>query len=246
MSNAIALLLAEPPQALAAELDLPRAIPPVPPRVPVGLPSELARRRPDLRQAEANLHAATANVGVATADFYPRFTLSGSIAIQATQFASLGSWAQANTYSFGPSVTLPIFQGGRLTQTLELREAQQQEAALSYQRTVLGALHEVDNALTAYAAEQSRQASLQRAVAQNQRALGLAREQYSAGLATFLNVLDTQRALLATQQQLAASTTSISTNLVALYKALGGGWEGSYPERQPEPAPKVLRAAFQP
>ena len=245
LGNAIAQLLGAPPQSLAAELDLPRPIPPTPPRVPVGLPSDLARRRPDLRQAEANLHAATANIGVAVADFYPKFTLSGSLAIQAVQFNQLGNFGQANTYSFGPSISLPIFEGGRLSRTLELREAQQQEAAVSYQRAVLGALHEVDNALTAYAAEQGRQAALQRAVAQNERALGLAREQYAAGLATFLNVLDTQRLLLAAQQQLAVSSTSISTDLVALYKALGGGWETSYPLAPEPPPPGLLRTTFE-
>ena len=243
--NAIALLLGEPPQAMAAKLNTPKPIPPVPPTVPVGLPGELARRRPDIREAEANLHAATANIGVATADFYPRVTLSGSAAIQAVQFNQLGNWGQANTYSFGPSISLPIFQGGRLTHTLELRQSQQQEAAISYQRTVLGALHEVDNALTAYAADQNRRASLQRAVAQNRRALGLAREQYSAGLATFLNVLDTQRALLATQQQYATSTTTISTDLVALYKALGGGWQKSYPDLAPPELPSAVKTSFQ-
>jgi NodT family efflux transporter outer membrane factor (OMF) lipoprotein len=243
--NAIALLLGEPPQALDAELDVPNPIPPVPPTVPVGLPSELARRRPDIREAEANLHAATANIGVATADFYPKFTLSGSIAIQATEFNKLADWGQADTYGFGPSITLPIFQGGKLTRTLELRQQQQQEAAITYQRTVLAALHDVDNALTAYAAEQGRRESLRRAVAENRRALALARDQYSAGIETFLSVLDAQRTLLATEQQLAISTATISTDLVALYKALGGGWETSYPE-EPEPqAPPILRTAIE-
>ncbi|MDR3415457.1 MAG: efflux transporter outer membrane subunit, partial [Nevskia sp.] len=154
--NAIGLLLGEAPQAMRAELETAQPVPPVPPRVAVGVPSELARRRPDIRRAEAQLHAATADVGVATADFYPRFVLSGSGAIQGVQFANLADWGHANTYAFGPSITLPIFEGGRLTRTLELRQTQQQEAVLIWQRTVLGALHEVDNALTAYQAEQQR------------------------------------------------------------------------------------------
>jgi NodT family efflux transporter outer membrane factor (OMF) lipoprotein len=230
--NAIALLLGQAPSALEAELSTPQAIPPVPPRVPIGLPSQLARRRPDIRQAEAQLHAATADVGVAVADFYPTVTLSGSLALQATQFKNLGSW-NANTYAIGPSLTLPIFQGGRLRATLELRKAQQQEAGLVYQRTVLGALHDVDNALTAYDAEQRRRAQLEVAVEQNRRALDLARSRYTEGVADFLSVLDAERSLLAAEQQLTDSTTTVSTNLVQLYKALGGGWESDYPEQRP-------------
>jgi NodT family efflux transporter outer membrane factor (OMF) lipoprotein len=226
--NAISLLLAEAPNTLRAELQTPKPIPPVPPRVPVGLPSELARRRPDIRQAEAALHSATADVGVAVADFYPRVTLSGSFAIQALNAKDLGDWA-ARTYSIGPSLTLPIFEGGRLRGTLALRKAQQQEAAVNYQRTVLQALHDVDNALTSYQTEQQRQAQLQLAVVANQRAVALARERYTQGIADFLNVLDAERSLLAAQQQLTDSTTMISTDLVQLYKALGGGWESDYP-----------------
>ena len=234
--NAIALLLGEPPQAMQAELAVPRAIPPVPPKVPVGLPSELTRRRPDIRRAEAQLHAATANVGVAVADFFPRVTLSGSAAIQATAFSELGNWGMADTWALGPGITLPIFEGGQLKRTLELREEQQQEAAVVYQRAVLGALHDVDNALTAYSAEQQRRAELETAVAQNRRALGLAQSRYAEGVADFLTVLVTQRNLLASEQALTESTTAVSTDLVQLYKALGGGWESALPEAPPAPA----------
>jgi NodT family efflux transporter outer membrane factor (OMF) lipoprotein len=240
--NAIALLLGQPPNTMTAELATTKPIPPVPPRVPVGLPSELARRRPDIRRAEAQLHSATATVGVAVADFYPRVTLSGSAAIQAIDGANLAEWA-ARSYSIGPSITLPIFEGGRLKRTLELRQAQQQEAAITYQRTVLNALHEVDNALTAYDSEQRRRAQLEQAVAQGRRALGLARDRYTQGIADFLSVLDAQRNLLAAQQQLTDSTTTISTNLIQIYKALGGGWEGDFPLDTPPPD-KAQRAAL--
>jgi NodT family efflux transporter outer membrane factor (OMF) lipoprotein len=222
--NAVAFLLGDPPQSLAALLSTPRPIPPAPPRVPVGVPSELARRRPDIRAAEANLHAATATTGVATADFYPRVMLSGSGAIQGLQFRNLADWS-AQAYSFGPSVSLPIFDNGRLTRTLEFREQQQQEAALQYQRTVLNALHEVDNALTAFKSEQRRRAGLQRAVEQNRRALALARDRYAQGVGDFLQVLTAQRGALGSEQDLADSDTVVSTNLVQLYKVLGGGWE---------------------
>ncbi|HEY2133501.1 MAG TPA: efflux transporter outer membrane subunit [Acetobacteraceae bacterium] len=237
--NAIAMLLGREPRALEVELAAPKPIPPVPPVVPVGLPSELARRRPDIRRAEALLHSATADVGVAVADFFPRVTLSGSAELQAIQLHTLANWA-SGAYALGPSVTLPIFEGGQLKRTLELRKDQQQEAAVTYQRTVLNALHEVDNALTAYDAEQHRRDSLQQAVEQNRRALALARDRYSQGVADFLEVLTAQRGLLSAQQDLADSTTTVSTNLVQLYKALGGGWDNPAPV--PVDAERALQA----
>ncbi len=226
--NALSFLLGEAPNALQAELITPGTVPPVPPRVPVGLPSELARRRPDILQAEAQLHSATADIGVAVADFYPKVTLDGSFGLQALKAKDLGNWA-ARQYGLGPTISLPIFEGGRLRATLELRKVEQQEAALNYQQTVLQAWHDVDNALTAYGAEQRRHDSLEGAVAQNRRALDLSRQRYTQGVADFLDVLDAERALLSAQLQLADSSTTVSSNLVQLYKALGGGWEQTFP-----------------
>jgi len=229
--NAIGLLLGMTPAALLTELSVPQPIPPVPPRVPVGLPSELARRRPDIRQAEAQLHAATAQIGMAQADFYPKLTLSGSFSLQALQLRDLGLPAQS--YSLGPSLTIPIFEGGRLRRTVELREAQQQEAAISYQKTVLQAFTDVDNALIAYAAEQRRRELLVEQVKQGRRALGLAQSRYRQGVSDFLEVLTAQRTVLAAEQQLSGSSATVSGNLVALYKALGGGWEPDLPDTAP-------------
>jgi len=231
--NAIGLLLGMPPAALQAELSPPKPVPPVPPRVPVGLPSELARRRPDVRQAEAQLHSATADIGTAKADFYPKLTLSGSVALQALQVRNLGF--SAGTYSYGPSLTIPIFEGGRLRGTLALREAQQQEAAVAYQRTVLQAFTDVDNALIAYTAEQRRRDRLAAQMTQSRRAFNLAQDQYRQGLTDFLQVLTAQRTMLAAEQQLSDSTATVSSNLVALYKALGGGWEADLPMDGPAP-----------
>ena len=226
--NAISLLLGLPPNALQAELITPKPVPPIPPRIPVGVPSELARRRPDIRQAEALLHATTADIGVAVANFYPSVTLTGSVGLQ-----SLQPWQMFNlnarNYAVGPGITIPIFEGGQFTATLDLRKAQQQEAAINYQKTVLGAWHEVDNALTAYRTEQTRRDRLAEAVAENQRALSLAQSRYQEGVADFLQVLTAQQNLLSTQQQLALATTNVSANLVAVYKALGGGWETQMP-----------------
>ena len=244
--NAISLLLGETPGALSAELLPPQAVPPVPPAVPVGLPSELARRRPDIRRAEAQLHSATADIGQAEADFFPKVTLSGSVGVQAVRFKDLGNVSPfgALQFSGGPSLSIPIFEGGRLKYTLELRKAQQQEAAVSYQQTVLQAFHDVDNALTSYAAEQLRREQLARAVDQGRRALSLARQQYVSGLSTFLDVLTAQRSVLSEEQQYADSTTTVSANLVQLYKALGGGWETNFPRGTPaEKAPQLFSSA---
>lgn len=224
--NAIGLLLGEYPQALAARLTAGSADPVVPPRVPIGLPSELARRRPDIRQAEAQLHAATASIGAAKADFFPKITLSGSVAIQATQFTDLGSWG-ARSYSAGPSLSIPVFEGGRLRATLALREAQQQEAAINYQKTVLSAFRDVDDALTGFAAEQRRRDRLDDSVQASRRGLEIANQRYVRGISNYLDVLTAQKTLLTNEQQLADSTATVTTNLVALYKALGGGWAES-------------------
>ena len=228
--NALSLLLGQPPNALRADLQTAKPVPPVPPRVPVGVPSELARRRPDIRQAEAQLHAATADIGVAQANFYPSLNLTGSFGLQSLQFGKLFN-LNSKQYAVGPGLTIPIFQGGQLRSTLQLRKAQQQEAAINFQKTVLQAWHDVDNALTAYQAEQTRRDELIQAVAENRRALGLAQSRYQQGVADFLTVLDAERSLLAAQLQLADSTTTVSSNLVALYKALGGGWEMDMPDR---------------
>ncbi len=240
--NAIGLLLGAPPQALRGELQSVAPIPPVPPLVPVGVPSELARRRPDIREAEAQLHAATANVGVAVAAFYPRVTLSGALNFDSLSFRDLGFWS-ARAYTFGPAISLPIFQGGQLRGALQLNQARQQEAAVTYQRTVLQAWRDVDDALTAYAADQRMRDALERSVRSYTRALVLARAQYASGLQTFLNVIDAERGLFGARGQLASSNTAISSDLVQLYNALGGGWETTFPQARPRGGPQQVAEA---
>ncbi|WP_177434369.1 efflux transporter outer membrane subunit [Pseudomonas sp. NDM] len=229
--NAISLLMGEPPQALAQTLSTDAAVPQSPLQVAIGLPSELAERRPDIRQAEARLHAATANIGVAQGDFYPRITLSGNLGSQALQLSDFGSWG-SRAFGIGPQFSLPLFDGGRLRGMLQLREAQQQEAAIAYQQIVLRAWHEIDDQLTAYNASQRRRDSLAEAVRQNQIALRTAQQQYVEGVVDFVNVLTVQSALLATQEQWVESSTGVSLAMVGLYKALGGGWQSVYPAAQ--------------
>lgn len=221
--NALSYLLGEAPRALASELSTPRSIPHPAPDVPLGLPSDLAQRRPDIQRSEAALHRATAAIGVAKADFYPRVSLGASFGFQSQNGSDLGGW-DSRSWSYGPSLYLPIFQGGRLTGTLELRERQQQEAAVDYQRVVLGAWHEVDDAMSDYAAEKQHHAALEEAVRQNTVALSTARDRYNQGATDFINVLGVQRALLATQSELVDSATAAAIDRVRLYRALGGGW----------------------
>jgi outer membrane protein TolC len=222
--NQLSLLLAREPGALKAEFQTPDAVPPPPPEVPIGLPGDLARRRPDIRAAEADLHAATAHVGVAVAQLYPSITFQASLGTQAERFPQLAFWA-SRFFQVGPSIEIPIFEGGKLRATVHLQETQEREAAVDYAKTVLAAVHDVDNALIAYSAEQERRRSLMETEHENRRALELAGQRYRSGVTTFLDVLDAQRTLLQTELTLADSTQSVSTDLVALYKALGGGWK---------------------
>lgn len=233
--NAISLLLGSPPGTLNDELTRTAGIPVVPPRVPVGVPSELAQRRPDIRQAEAQLHAAVANVAEAEAEFYPKVTLNADFGLQSLSFRDLGFW-NARAWNIGPSISLPIFQGGRLRGQLMLNRYAQKAAAITYRETVLEAWRDVDNALIAYRDEQHRRDGLQAAVEAGQRALNLSQDQYRSGLTNYLNVLSAQRDLLSAQLQLADSTTTIASNLARLYNALGGGWETQFPQDKPEDA----------
>ena len=222
--NAIGLLLAEPPRGLQAELAAPKPEPGGPPRVPVGLPGDLVRRRPDVREAEARLHSATAQTGVAVADFYPDITLMGDEGLQGLRFADAFS-PRDRQFDIGPSISLPIFHGGRLRARLQLRRSEQRAAAVSFQKTVLQAWRDVDDALTAYAQAQRRQAQVDEALRQDRIALAAARQRYAEGAADFLNVLSAQTALLNQQNAQAETNANISARLVDLYKALGGGWE---------------------
>lgn len=224
----IGLLLGETPEGLPQELVSASPVPMTPPVVPVGLPSTLLTRRPDVREALDTLHAATAQIGAAKADFFPDISLSAGTSLQSVHFDSWNEW-KSLAYSFGPTVTLPIFQGGLLRGQLKLAEAQQKSAAISYAKTVLTAFTQVDTALVTYAQEHDTQAALQTDVTQSKIALSLAEDQYKQGLVDYLTVLTAQQAYLAAQQSQAMSMQRLGTDLVTLYQALGGGWEQTYP-----------------
>ncbi len=220
---ALGVLLGQDPQTLLAELEPTGTIPRVPSAIPVGLPSDLLRRRPDIRRAEAQLHAATARIGVATADLFPRFSLTGSLGVTGDKASSLTNWSN-RFWSVGPSVSWPLFDAGRIRANIRVQNAIQEQALLAYRTAILTALRDVDSSLVAYAREQEHYQALARAEAANRRAVDLATRLYVDGQTDFLNVLTAQRALYASQDALAQSARAIATNLVSLYKALGGGW----------------------
>lgn len=222
---ALSILLGREPGALLEELTAAAPIPETPPEVPVGLPSDLLRRRPDIRRAEADLHAATARVGVATADLYPRFSLTGGLGLSGDRAPALSTLNYHN-WSIGPSVSWPLFQAGRLRANVAVRGEQQEQALLNYRATILTALQEVENALVAYVAEQRHRRALIVAVAAERRAVELSTRLYSEGEIEFVTLLVAQRALYSSESALVQSDRNVAANLVALYKALGGGWEG--------------------
>lgn len=222
--NGLALLVGATPGALDAQLMQPAPLPTLPPRIAIGLPSTLARRRPDIRQAEAQLHAATADVGVAVAQFYPDITLTGKIGTRAGNASDLARWSHL-FYSFGPAISLPVFSGGALVANLHLANARQAQAALAYRQAVLVALRDVDNALAVYRTDLAHRDALSTAVDTQQSAYALARERYRKGFVSFIDVLDAQRQLAQVRAQFIQAQTQVETDLVALYKALGGGWQ---------------------
>lgn len=220
----LSVLLGEEPGALRAEL-LPAApVPILPPTVPVGLPSDLLERRPDIRETETQIMAATARVGAAKAEFFPRIVLLGTAGRQASQLHDI-SMGMGNYFGAGPAISLPIFTGGRIRSQVRVEDARLQQAVIAYRSSILAALEETEDALVSYSQEQVRRERLETAVKSNEEAVQLSSETYRAGLTDFLSVLDAERELYANQDLLAQSRTAQAVNLIALYKALGGGWE---------------------
>lgn len=220
----IGVLLGEAPTALAEELQPAAPLPAVPPRIPVGLPSDLIRRRPDIRRMEAEIHAATARIGAATADLYPKFSLTGFLDFSSDKLGSLTNWNN-RSWSVGPTIQWPIFTAGRIRWNIEVQKAVQEETLLSYEQTVLTALKDVETALTAYAREQEHLMFLEESVVNNRKAVDLSMELYTSGQTDFLNVLSAQRALFLAEEAHVQSIRNLAVDGISLYKALGGGWE---------------------
>lgn len=220
----LSVLTGQAPEALEKELTTQSPLPVLPPEIPVGLPSDLLTRRPDIQSAEAQVEAATARVGVAKADYFPTFTLFGTAGRQAAQLRQL-TLGLGNFFAAGPSISVPVFTGGRIRSNVAVQNARVKQAEATYQKTILNSLEETENSLVNYADEQARRDHLDATVRASQDALNLANDQYRAGLADFLTVLDSERTLFANQDSLAQSRTALVVDLVALYKALGGGWQ---------------------
>jgi NodT family efflux transporter outer membrane factor (OMF) lipoprotein len=244
-------LVGQPPGTIDTSLVAPAPLPQVPRIIGIGLPSTLARRRPDIREAEAQLHAATAGVGVAVASFYPDISLTGNLGIRASDASYLTRWA-SHFYSAGPSVSLPIFQGGRLSAGLRMARAQQEQAALQYRDTVLNALREVEDGLVAYRTDRAARDDIGKTVSAAGESLYLAQNRYANGLSSFIQVLDAQRSIAAARQQAVQVDMTLVNDVVALYRAAGGGWQeegkavaAPFVPAAPPPVPGALDTVVQ-
>ncbi len=230
--NRLCTLLGTPPYDLKEELVGDGTIPSAPPEVALGIPAELLRRRPDVRRAERNAAAQCAQIGVAESDLYPRIAITGTIAFEAENLTHLFE-SQSLAGGVGPGFRWNILNYGRIRNNVRVQEARFSQLVLQYQETVLRANEEVEGAITAYLREQERVKSLDVSASATARAVELANAQYRQGLIDFQRVLDSQRALVLQQDTLAESRGNVALNLVAVYKALGGGWQARLQSGQP-------------
>ncbi len=233
----ISILLGKNPSELLNQLNSPAPIPIPPQNVSISIPSELLRRRPDIRYAEAQLHSATAKIGVAIADLFPKFNITGGFTVQENSVSDFFS-NPVRVGSVGPGISWDIFRGGAIKSNIKLQEALRDEAFINYQKIVLNALAEVENAIISLTKEQEHFLSLQNAVNSNRQAVDIAVKLYTEGQTDFLNVINAQGSLLSSQDALAQSKRDISTYLVSLYKAMGGDWNFDAPIEDGEPKSK--------
>ncbi len=226
--HALAVLLAEDPQALLRELSAAAPVPSVPASLPVGLPSDLLRRRPDVRAAERELAAATAQEGVAVANLYPKFDLLGLGALASSSVHGLASSRNLAEIGLG-LISWPIFQGGKSSAAVRASEERRVQSYLAYRKSVLAALEDVEDALARYQAEQQRLLQLRQSQAAAASSLRIADSEYQTGLVTFINVLQASNADLMARDQVEQGVEALAQDLVSLYKALGGGWASRSP-----------------
>lgn len=232
--NRLSALMGEYPGFADPKVSAPAGLPTVPVAIALGVPAETLRRRPDVRNAERQLAAQTARIGVATADLYPKLSLNGSISIDASSFAGLFT-GNNRLFDIGPRFTWNIFNAGAVRSNIEIQNARQEQAYLQYESTIILALEEAENAMTAFVNEQKRMQSLNEALRSATESTDLALSQYKSGLIDFQAVLDAQRTFLSVKDNLATSRGAVVGDLVRLYKALGGGWtSGAAPVTQIE------------
>lgn len=225
----LSVLTGQQPHALLSDLHEPAPLADYSKPITIGKPEELLRRRPDIRFAERKLAAATARIGVATADLFPRVTFIGNAAFEANTFSGLGD-SGSGTYSLGPTIRwAAVFDYGRVRARILVADARAEANLAFYEKIVLTALEETENALVGFSREHARRDYLHAAAEASEKAAILARQRYQEGVSDFLTVLDAERRLLEAQENLARSETGTATALVAVYKALGGGWEIEQP-----------------
>jgi multidrug efflux system outer membrane protein len=220
----LGVLIGQEPTALVEDLSTPLPLPGLPELVAVGQPADLLRRRPDIRVAERTLAAATARIGVATADLFPRVILLGSVGVEASSFVDLGKGG-SETFAIGPSIFWAAFDLGRVRARIRAADARTEAALAQYEQRVLLVLEEMENALVDFNRQQARRGFLHASAQASEKAAALARLRYQSGVTDFLTVLVAERVLLEAQDLLAESETRTATALIAVYKALGGGWE---------------------
>jgi outer membrane protein, multidrug efflux system len=221
--HALGVLTGDTPEALVAQLSTPAALPIAASAVPPGLPSDLLRRRPDIRSAERELAGSTADIGVAVADLYPRFSLTAAPALVSTALASLLEWG-SRSFSVGASIDWPIFNGHRTRGNIAVANARQEQALIAYRKTVLTALRDVEDALSRTDADRNQLANLEQALGTAARAEGIARTRYQGGLVTLSDVLLAQQRRLNLEDQVIETRGALARDTAALFKALGGGW----------------------
>ena len=221
--NTLAILLGETPGDLHEELSTPGPVPVPGVEIAIGIPADILRRRPDIRNAERTLAAQTARIGVATADLYPSFSLSGFLGMTAASTDAFFS-TTSPTANISPFISVPVFNRGKIRDQIEIQNAIQERTLIEYETTVLDAIKEVRDATIAYGEEQKRYRILERGAAEARTAFDIADERFRSGLVNFLDVLDAQRALLSFEETQVGSRGTVTQDLIRLYKALGGGW----------------------
>ncbi len=221
--NRLAVLIGRKPGKLEKKLSMAGSVPEIPVSIAVKVPAEAMRQRPDIRQAERELAAATARIGVAKADLYPKLRLTGSIGLETVAKDNFLKWG-SHTFSTGPSISWNLFDANAIRRNIDVQDSRAKQALIHYRATVLNALEEVENALASFAREQERRKALFLATKAAKRAVVVAEDSFNAGLIDFSNVLDAQRSLLSFQDELAVSEGTVASDLIRLYKALGGGW----------------------
>jgi multidrug efflux system outer membrane protein len=222
----LSTLLGQTPEVALNELNVTGPLPVIPGEIPIGLPSDLLRRRPDIRRAERELAATTARVGVATADLFPRFSITGSFGLQSEEMDTFFNM-NSRYWNIGPNVRWNVFDGKRIRNQIAAANVREEIAVTTYEKAILTSLEDVENSLTSFIQEQARRRSLIAAATASQRALDLATERYKSGIGDFLNVLDAQREIYQLQDQIVQSEIGVTRGFVSVYKALGGGWDDS-------------------